>query len=70
MYIRKQDHFRYHRYKLYRSKVNMLISKSKKIYLRSYFLENSKNSKETWTKINQLLQKNKNVKNDILLIEK
>ena len=48
----------------------MLISKSKKNYLRSYFQENSKNSKETWTKINQLLQKNKNVKNDILLIEK
>ena len=56
MYIRRQDQFWYHRYKLYRSKVNMLISKSKKKnYLRSYFLENSKNSKETWTKINQLL---------------
>ena len=27
-YIRKQDHFWYHRYKFYRSKVNMLISKS------------------------------------------
>ena len=50
--------------------MNMLISKSKKSYLRSYFQENSKNSKETWTKINQLLQKNKNVKNDILLSEK
>ena len=48
----------------------MLIRKSKKRYLRSYFQENSKNSKETWTKINQLLQKNKNVKNDILLSEK
>ena len=48
----------------------MLISKSKKDYLRSYFQENSKNSKETWTKTNQLLQKNKNVKNDILLSEK
>ena len=48
----------------------MLISKSKKDYLRSYFRENSKNSKETWTKTNQLLQKNKNVKNDILLSEK
>ena len=48
----------------------MFISKSKKNYLRSYFQENSKNSKETWTKINQLLQKNKNVKNDILVSEK
>ena len=49
----------------------MLISKSKKKYL-SYLHENGKNSKETWTKINQLqlLQKNKNVKNDILLSEK
>ena len=29
-YIRKQDQFWYHRYKFYRSKVNMLICKSKK----------------------------------------
>ena len=42
----------------------------KKKYLRSYFQENSKNCKETWTKINQLLQKNKNLKHDILLSEK
>ena len=56
-YIRKQDQFWYHRYKFYRSKVNMLISKSKKNDLRSYSQENSNNSKETWTKINQLLQK-------------
>ena len=48
----------------------MLISISKKNYLRSYFQEISKNSNETWTKINQLLQKNKNVKNHILLSEK
>ena len=69
-YIREQDQFWYQTYKFYRSKVIMLISKSKKDYLRSYFQENSKNSKETWTKTNQLLQKNKNVKNDILLSEK
>ena len=69
-YIRKQDQFWYHRYKFYKSKVNMFISKSKKNYLRSYFQENSKNSKETWTKINQLLLKNKNAKNDILLSKK
>ena len=48
----------------------MLISKSKKNYLRSYFQENSKNSKKPWTKINQILQKNKNVKNAILLSKK
>ena len=30
----------------------------------------SKNSKETWTKINQLIQKSKDAKNDILLSEK
>ena len=70
-YIRKQDQFWYHRYKFYRSKVNMLISKSKKKkYLRRFFQENSKNSKETLTKINNHLQKNKTVKNDILLSEK
>ena len=48
----------------------MLISKSKKNYFRSSFKENCKNSKKTWSKINQLLQKNKNFKNDILLSEK
>ena len=69
-YIRKHDQFWYHRYNFYRSKVNMLISKSKKNYLRSYFQENSKNSKKPWTKINQILQKNKNVKNGILLSKK
>ena len=55
-YIRKHNLLWYHRYKFYRSKVNMLISKSKKNYLRNYFQENSKKSKETWTKINQILQ--------------
>ena len=44
--------------------------KVKKKYFRSYFQENSKNSKETWTKINQLIQKSKDAKNDILLSEK
>ena len=48
----------------------MLISKSKKNYFRIYCQENCKSSKKTWSKINQLLQKNKNFKNDILLSEK
>ena len=36
-YIRKQDQFWYHRYKFYRSKVNMLISKSKKKIFKKIF---------------------------------
>ena len=36
-YIRKQDQFWYHRYKFYRSKVNMLISKSKKNLFKKLF---------------------------------
>ena len=44
----------------------MLISKSKNFFYRNCFQDNSKNSKETSTKINKLLQK-KSVKNDILL---
>ena len=36
-YIRKQDQFWYHRYKFYRSKVKMLISKSKKKIFKKLF---------------------------------
>ena len=46
-YIRKQDSFWYERYRYYRNKINMLIQKSKKNYLRKFFQENFNNSKKT-----------------------
>ena len=46
-YIRKQDSFWYERYRYYRNKINMLIKKSKKNYLRKFFQENFNNSKKT-----------------------
>ena len=49
-YIRKQDSFWYERYQYYRNKINMLIKKSKKNYLRKFFQENFNNSKKHRTK--------------------
>ena len=51
-YISKQDQFWYYRYKFYRSKMNMLISKSKTKIFKKLFARKQQNSKEKWTKIN------------------
>ena len=40
------------------NKVSMLISKSKINYLRKFFQEVKDNLKKTWTKINDILNKN------------
>ena len=47
----------------------MLISQSKRNYLRKFFQEVEHNSKKTWTKINEILNKKCNVKNNIFLTE-
>ena len=47
----------------------MLISKSKRNYLRKYFQEVENNLKKTWTKINGTLNKKCNDKNNIFLSE-
>ena len=66
-YIKKQDPFWYERYKYYRNKVNMLISKSKKNCLREYFQEIYNNSKKIWTKINELPNKKHKKTNEVLI---
>ena len=47
----------------------MLISQSKRNYLRKFFQEVEHNSKKTGTKINEILNKKCNVKNNIFLTE-
>ena len=68
-YIKKKDTFWFERYKYYRNKVNMLISKSKRNYLRKFFQEVENNLKKTWTKINGILNEKCNDKNNIFLSE-
>ena len=48
----------------------MLISKSKRNYLRKFFQEVKDNSKKTWTKINEILNIKCNAKSNIFLSEK
>ena len=47
----------------------MLISKSKRNYLRKFFQEVENNLKKTWTKINGILNEKCNDKNNIFLSE-
>ena len=58
-YIKKKDTFWFERYKYYRNKVNMLISKSKRNYLRKFFQEVE----------NGILNEKCNDKNNIFLSE-
>ena len=68
-YIKKQDNFWFERCKFYKNEVNMLISQSKRNHLRKLFQEVEDNSKKTWTKINKILNKKCDVKNNIFLTE-
>ena len=52
----------------YRNKVSVLISKSKRNYLRKFFQEVEDNSEKTWTKTN-ILNKKHNAKNNTFLSE-
>ena len=47
-YITKQDQFWYHRYNFYRSKVNMLIRKSKKKLFKKLFLRKQQKLKRNF----------------------
>ena len=51
-YLQKQDIFWYERCKFYRNKINKLISKSKKSYLRKLLQDNFQNSRGSWKKFN------------------
>ena len=61
--------FWYNRYRYYKTKISMLIRKSKQNYLRKFFQENYLSSKKLWGKINELLKKKRSVTNDIFLNE-
>ena len=66
-YMKTQEMFWYDRYKYYKSKITMLLRKSKQNHLRKFFQENQLNSKVLWGKINELLNKKKSATNDIFL---
>ena len=68
-YLQKQDIFWYERYKFYRNKINKLISKSKKSYLRKFFQDNFQNFGGSWKKFNQFLNKKPNKNDDIIIKE-
>ena len=68
-YLNKQGNFWFERFKFYRNKVNMLISKRKRNYLRNLFQEVEDNSKKSWTKINEVLNIKRYAKNSIFLSE-
>ena len=61
--------FWYNRYIYYKTKISMLIRKSKQNYLWKFFQENYLSSKKLWGKINELLKKKRSVTNDIFLNE-
>ena len=68
-YMKKQEMFWYNRYRYYKTKISMLIRKSKQNYLQKFFQENYLNSKRIWGKINELLNKKRSATNDIFLNE-
>ena len=68
-YIKNKYNFWFERCNFCRNKVSMLISKSKKKYLRKIFQEVEDNSKKIRTKINYILNKKCNAKNNIFLSE-
>ena len=59
--------FWYNRYRYYKTKISMLIRKSKQNYLQKFFQENYLSSKKLWDKIN--LNKKRSATNDIFLNE-
>ena len=58
----------YAQYKFYRDTINSLLRKSKKQYHKQYFIKHANNLKKTWKGINNLLNRQKNLKiSDIFL---
>ncbi len=47
----------YAKYKFYRDTINSLTRKSKKQYLKDYFIKHSNNLKKTWKGINNVLNR-------------
>ena len=58
----------YVQFKFYRDTINSLLRKSKKQYHKSYFMQHAQNIKKTWKGINNLLNRQGNLKvSDIFL---
>ena len=68
-YLKSTDIFWYNRYINSRNTVKRLIEKSKRSYYRNYFLENSKQSKNIWHKINEILRNKSKQLEDVFLNE-
>ena len=62
-----KDSLWYHRYKKYRDEINHLIRRSKRNYYRKYFEKFRLNSKKTWTRITEIINKTRNVSSRINL---
>ena len=56
-FMRTNDSLWYHRYKMYRDKINHLIWRSKRNYFHKYFHKFRLNSKKTWTGIKEIVNK-------------
>ena len=67
--MQRQDIFWYERYKFYRNKISKLISKSKKSHLWKFFKTIFKILRDTWKKINELLNRKPNTNDDIVINE-
>ena len=67
--MKTQDTFWYTRHKNLRNGLKSNIDSSKKSYLRQYFQKHAKNSKETWNKINHILNNKKSGSDNIYLSE-
>ena len=65
--MQKKKIFWYERYKFYRNRINKLISKSKKKSSSEIFQYDFQNSRGTWKKVNEILNKKPN-KNDNIVI--
>ena len=68
-YLKSKDILWYNRYINSRNTVKRLIEKSKRNYYRNYFLENYKQSKNIWHKINEILRNKSKQLEDVFLNE-
>ena len=68
-FMKTQDTFWYTRYKNLRDDLKSNIDRNTKSYLREYFPKHAINSKETWNKINQILNYKKLGSDNIYLNE-
>ena len=68
-YKKKKIQETYDKYKIYRDLLNTLCRKSKKLYYKTYFSDNAKKSKKTWSEINKLLNRKRKQQHNFLVLE-